>query len=98
MVCAPGSVTLSNSYVDQGSIEESTNFVAELLPFLVKEEPKVVESSSIEDFVQSIKAFELNDMGQVIESNQRICSLAWHYNALRPILAIGSSKGTIGIE
>ena len=97
MVFTSGSVTLNNSYVDQGSIEESTSFVAEMLPFLVNEEPKVVESSSIEDFVQSVKAFELNDMGQVIESHQRICSLAWHSNSRKPILAVGGSKGTIGI-
>lgn len=68
-----------------------------MLPFLVNEEPKAVESSSVEEFVKSIKAFELNDIGQVIESSQRICSLAWHSNSSKPILAVGGSKGTICI-
>ena len=69
--------------------------MAEILPFLEIQESKENVSTSFDDFVHSMKTFKLDYVGQAIDSNGRICSLAWHPNSSKPILAVGGSKGTI---
>ncbi len=93
-----GSLTLSNTYFDQGSPEESIAFVEDVNEyFRESQEPKkeTTPSPNLLDFIESMKTFELDPDGSVALIPKTTC-LTWHPNANHALLAAANGLGSIG--
>jgi len=94
-------MTLKNTYADQSSVGESSNFVSEIIPFLLKGDSgrKVSMPNDLQEFDQLMKTLELSDYGISNLSsagNRRVTSMTWYPNPTRLILAPANVFGTIG--
>lgn len=93
-------VTLSGTFADQGSLEESISFVDDMNETMKRQPSKQVadEKGASKDFVdfnRLMQTFELGENGAIRMTRSNISSLAWHPNPHRLLLAAGDLYGTV---
>ncbi|XP_046651661.1 WD repeat-containing protein 76-like isoform X2 [Daphnia pulicaria] len=94
-------MTLKNTYADQSSVDESSDFVRGIIPFLENGDSyeRVSMPNDLQEFVQLMKTLQLSDDGISSLSstgNRMITSMTWHPNPTRLILASANVSGTLG--
>jgi hypothetical protein len=94
-------MTLKNTYADQSSVDESSDFIRGIIPFLENGDSyeRVSMPNDLQEFVQLMKTLQLSDDGISSLSstgNRRITPMTWHPNPTRLILASANVSGTLG--
>lgn len=92
---------MKNTYVDQSSVDESSDFIRRIIPFLQNgdSDERVSMPNDLQEFIQLMKTLELSEDGIASLSScgkNRITSMSWHPNPTRLFLASANVFGTIG--
>ena len=91
-----GPLTLSDTYVDQESIEESKQFIEAMIPLLEKEGELEKLPTDLRDFMTLLNTFNIVEEGVAKVVKSRIYSLAWHPGTCKLLVAAGDRDGNIG--
>lgn len=91
-----GPMTLSSAYADQDALEDSEQFLAQVVPLLEKKEELDALPKDQRDFLKLISGLSVTPEGVAKVVKSRIYSLAWHPNTSKMLLAAGDRDGNIG--
>ena len=91
-----GPLTLSKTYTNQESLDDSTKFIDDLIPLLEKREELEKLPHDQQDFLNLMNTFSLSEHGVAKAAGTRIYSLAWHPGTCKMLLATGDRAGSIG--
>jgi len=92
-----GPLTLSKTYTNQESLDDSTKFIDDLIPLLEKREELEKLPHDQQDFLNLMNTFSLSEHGVAKAAGTRIYSLAWHPGTCKMLLATGDRAGSIGL-
>lgn len=91
-----GPLTLSDTYVDQESVEDSKQFIEAMIPLLEKEGELEKLPADLQDFLKLLQTFNIAEEGVAKVVKSRIYSTAWHPSTCKLLLAAGDRDGNIG--
>lgn len=89
-------MTLSETYVDQDSVEDSTKFMEAMIPLLEKEGELEKLPADLRSFMKVLKTFDMREEGVAKVTKARIYSMNWHPSSAKLLLAAGDRDGNIG--
>jgi hypothetical protein len=91
-----GPLTLSSTYADQESVEDSNKFMEEVIPLLEKKEELEALPKDVQDFLKLMESFSVAEQGVAKVVKSRIYSLTWHPSNSKLLVAAGDRGGSIG--
>ena len=95
LICL-GPLTLSSTYADQESVEDSNKFMEEVIPLLEKKEELEALPKDVQDFLKLMESFSIAEQGVAKVVKSRIYSLTWHPSNSKLLVAAGDRGGSIG--
>jgi hypothetical protein len=91
-----GPLTLSSTYADQESVEDSNKFMEEVIPLLEKKEELEALPKDVQDFLKLMESFSVAEQGVAKVVKSRIYSMTWHPSNSKLLVAAGDRGGSIG--
>lgn len=91
-----GPLTLDNTYTDQEAVEDSANFIEDIVPLLEQQSEFEALPKDLQHFLKVMETFTLSVEGVAKVVKSRIYSMAWHPGTAKLLLAAGDRSGSIG--
>ena len=87
---------MNNTYTDQDAVEDSANFIEDIVPLLEQKSEFEALPKDLQDFLKVMDKFTLSVEGVAKVAKARIYSMAWHPGTAKLLLAVGDRSGSIG--